>query len=141
MLTHEEYENIFDATAMFLGLLALSIFHPGHIVQCPDSSFPKLSGADKERFKAQKKPLKWQRREGNMMDLKGDSFLGRPDKISKMIQCCGKIDSLAQRMEVGWSLLRCMGYKELMSQCSVDYKSLLLATVKKKAIAPSLLVD
>lgn len=34
-------------------------------------------------------------------------------------------------MEVDWSLLRCMGYKELMSQCGVDCKSLLLTTVNK----------
>lgn len=86
MLTHEEYEYIFDAAPMFLGLLALNIFHPSHILQGPDSSFPKLSLADKEALKAQKKALKMAERRGKLMDPKGDSFLGRPGKISKMIR-------------------------------------------------------
>lgn len=80
MLTHEEYENIFDAAPMFLGLLALNIFHPGHILQGPDSSFPKLSGAGKEAFKAQNKLLNTAEKRRKHDGSQGGFFFGPPRK-------------------------------------------------------------
>lgn len=78
MLTHEEYEYIFDAAPMFLGLLVLNIFHPSHILQGPDSSFAKLSRADKEALKAQKKALKMAERRGKHGEPQGGFLAGAP---------------------------------------------------------------
>ncbi|KAJ5312191.1 hypothetical protein N7508_003021 [Penicillium antarcticum] len=58
VLTHEEYEYVFDAVPMLFGLIALNIFHPGRILQGPDSTFPKKSRAEKKELKAQKKAIK-----------------------------------------------------------------------------------
>jgi hypothetical protein len=47
---------------MFLGLLALNIIHPGQNLQGPDSSFPKVSRAEKKELKAQKKAFKMEKK-------------------------------------------------------------------------------
>ncbi|KAJ6080925.1 hypothetical protein N7499_005799 [Penicillium canescens] len=62
VLTHEEYEYVFDAVPMLFGLIALNIFHPGRILQGPDSSFPKKSRAEKKELKAQKKAIKMEKK-------------------------------------------------------------------------------
>ncbi|CAG8125893.1 unnamed protein product [Penicillium olsonii] len=72
VLTHEEYEYVFDAAPMFLGIIALNVFHPGHILRGPDSSFPRLTRAEKKDLKAQKKAIKMekkQRRNGSKGEL------------------------------------------------------------------------
>lgn len=71
MLTHEEYEYIFDAAPMLLGLLALNIFHPGHILQGPDSTFPKQSRAEKKALKAHNKALKMAEKRGKRNGSQG----------------------------------------------------------------------
>ncbi|OGE52285.1 hypothetical protein PENARI_c010G11501 [Penicillium arizonense] len=62
VLTHEEYEYVFDALPMLFGLIALNIFHPGRILQGPDSSFPKKSRTEKKELKAQKKAIKMEKK-------------------------------------------------------------------------------
>ncbi|KAJ5747137.1 uncharacterized protein N7511_008833 [Penicillium nucicola] len=62
VLTHEWYEYVFDAVPMFVGLVALNIFHPGRVLQGPDSTFPKKSRAEKQELKAQKKAMKLEKK-------------------------------------------------------------------------------
>ncbi|KAJ5101777.1 hypothetical protein NUU61_003999 [Penicillium alfredii] len=58
VLSHEAYEYVLDATPMFLTLAILNVFHPGRILQGPDSAFPKLSRKEKKFQKEQKKQQK-----------------------------------------------------------------------------------
>jgi hypothetical protein len=62
VLTHEEYEYVFDAVPMLFALIALILFHPGRVLQGPDSSFPKKSRAEKKELKAQKKAIKMEKK-------------------------------------------------------------------------------
>ncbi|CAG7936096.1 unnamed protein product [Penicillium salamii] len=78
VLTHEEYEYVFDAAPMFLGIIALNVFHPGHILRGPDSTFPRLTRAEKKEAKAQKKAIKMekkQRRKGSQGELVPESSM------------------------------------------------------------------
>jgi hypothetical protein len=64
LITHESYEYVLDATPMFLALLVLNFTHPGRIINGPDSSWPRLSRAEKKELKRQKKADKAVRRAG-----------------------------------------------------------------------------
>ncbi|KAH8432838.1 RTA1 domain-containing protein [Aspergillus melleus] len=58
VLTTESYEYVLDAAPMFLALLALNVFHPGHIIRGQRSDFPRLTRAEKRELKQQKKERK-----------------------------------------------------------------------------------
>ncbi|PLB54013.1 hypothetical protein P170DRAFT_469485 [Aspergillus steynii IBT 23096] len=58
VLTTESYEYVLDAAPMFLALLALNVFHPGHVLRGPRSDFPRLTRAEKKELKRQKKERK-----------------------------------------------------------------------------------
>lgn len=58
LLTSEAYPYVLDALPMFLALVVLNIFHPGRVLQGPDSEFPRLSRAEKKRIKREKKEMK-----------------------------------------------------------------------------------
>jgi hypothetical protein len=62
---------ILDAVPMFLATLVLCFFHPGRLLQGPDSSFPKLSRKEKKRIKQEKKEQKKARKEEKRMRKKG----------------------------------------------------------------------
>lgn len=68
VLTHEAYEYVFDAVPMFLALAALNVFHPGHILQDPESKFQRLSRADKREQRRIAKMEKKSRKSGNLRD-------------------------------------------------------------------------
>lgn len=55
VLTTESYEYVLDATPMFLALLVLNVFHPGHILRGPRSDFPRRTRAEKKEIRRQKK--------------------------------------------------------------------------------------
>ncbi|KAJ5473118.1 hypothetical protein N7475_002684 [Penicillium sp. IBT 31633x] len=63
VLTHEEYEYVFDAAPMFLALVALNIVHPGRILQGTDSTFPKRSQTERNELKAQKKAVRMEKKQ------------------------------------------------------------------------------
>ncbi|KAK1141048.1 hypothetical protein N8T08_009621 [Aspergillus melleus] len=58
VLTHEWYEYVWDALPMFIAIGLLNIFHPGRVLQGPDSEFPKLSRKEKKQMKRDKKEAK-----------------------------------------------------------------------------------
>ncbi|KAK9238759.1 RTA1 like protein-domain-containing protein [Lipomyces kononenkoae] len=58
VVTHEFYEYVFDALPMFVALVILNYFHPGRILQGPDSEFSKVSRQEKKRIKNEKKEAK-----------------------------------------------------------------------------------
>ncbi|KAH8703307.1 RTA1 like protein-domain-containing protein [Talaromyces proteolyticus] len=64
VLTHEAYVYVFDATPMFLALVALNILHPGRILSGPDASWPRLSRKEKKELKRQRKAEKKARKDG-----------------------------------------------------------------------------
>ncbi|KAJ6078623.1 hypothetical protein N7467_008376 [Penicillium canescens] len=91
VLTHEEYEYVFDAVPMLFGLIALNIFHPGRILQGPDSSFPKKSRAEKKELKAQKKAIKMEKK----MEKKRLKQNARSPIVSENEQFNEPLDELA----------------------------------------------
>ncbi|KAJ5337569.1 hypothetical protein N7452_004297 [Penicillium brevicompactum] len=73
VLTHEEYEYVFDAAPMFLALVALNIFHPGHVLRGPDSTFPTQTRAEKKELKARKKAFKMEKKRERQYESQGES--------------------------------------------------------------------
>ncbi|PLB46365.1 hypothetical protein P170DRAFT_477246 [Aspergillus steynii IBT 23096] len=58
VLTHEWYEYVWDAAPLFIAIVLMNIFHPGCVLQGPDSEFPKLSRKEKKQIKREKKEAK-----------------------------------------------------------------------------------
>ncbi|KAJ5301175.1 uncharacterized protein N7443_006177 [Penicillium atrosanguineum] len=65
ILTHEVYEYVFDAVPMFLALIVLNVFHPGRILQGPDSKFIKLTRAEKKEKKRTARMEKERKKRGS----------------------------------------------------------------------------
>lgn len=65
VLRNEAFEYVLDAAPMFLALLALNVFHPGHILQGPRSDFPRLTRGEKKILKQQKKERSVERKRLN----------------------------------------------------------------------------
>lgn len=57
---------------MFLALVALNIFHPGHVLRGPDSTFPKQTRAEKKELKARKKAIKMEKKRERQYGSQGE---------------------------------------------------------------------
>lgn len=60
---HEVYVYVFDMTPMLIALVALSALHPGYVLVGPESSFPKLTKAEKKMKKEQRKVEKAEKKQ------------------------------------------------------------------------------
>lgn len=57
---------------MFLALVALNIFHPGHVLRGPDSTFPTQTRAEKKELKARKKAFKMEKKRERQYESQGE---------------------------------------------------------------------
>ncbi|KAF2177081.1 RTA1-domain-containing protein [Zopfia rhizophila CBS 207.26] len=74
---HEAYMYALDALPMFLAILLLNIWHPGHYLVGPESEFPRLSRKEKKALKREKKERKREKKEMKKQGKKGRREGGR----------------------------------------------------------------